>query len=58
MVRNAHGNALERTGVLKSMEEDRFTPEMLDYFSIKTEDFEKAIADFKSDSTKRRRIGY
>lgn len=58
MVRNAHGNALERTGVLKSMEEDRFTPEMLDYFSIKTEDFEKAIADFKSDSTKRRAIGY
>ncbi len=57
-VRNAHVNALERCGIYKSMDEKRFSPAMLDYFSIDLIDFIKAIDGFKSDVKNRKPIGY
>lgn len=58
-VTNAHVNALERADIYKSMDEGRFSPSMMDFFRITTEDFEKAIANFNNgNSPKRNPIGF
>ena len=58
MVTKAFSHALERSGIYASMESGRFSPQQLDYFSIKTEDFEKAIDSFKNNVKKRNPIGF
>lgn len=58
-VKNAHINALERAKIYESMEEGRFTPAMLEYFRITAEDFEKSIASFNNENSKKRNpIGF
>lgn len=58
IVKDASSNAFERAGIYKSMDEGRFTSEMLDYFRITEEDFDKAISDFSTGAKKRSPIGY
>lgn len=58
IVRRAHINALRRTGIYQSMLENRFSEEMMNYFTITEADFEKAIAEFNSNIKKRNPIGY
>lgn len=57
-VKEAFSNALERCGIYKSMEENRYSPQMKEYLKITEEDFDKAISGFKSAEKTSRRIGY
>lgn len=57
VVKIAYTNALERCGIYKSMEEQRFSPMMLEYLSITEEDFSKALQGFKTDN-RRKPIGF
>lgn len=57
-VKEAASNAFEREGIYKSMEEGRYTPEMLEYFRITAEDFDKAIDSFSSGAKQRNPIGF
>ena len=54
----AHLNALIRTGIYKSMWENKFSDEKMDYFRISEVDFEKAIEDFQSGKSERKSIGF
>ena len=54
----AHLNALIRTGIYKSMWENKFSDEKMDYFRISEVDFEKAIEDFQSSKSERKSIGF
>lgn len=58
VVKRAYSNALERCGIYKSMEENRFTQQMLDFLSINKEDFNKAIEEFKAGTKQRHPIGF
>ena len=58
VVKRAYSNALERCDIYKSMEENRFSPQMLDFLSINKEDFNKAIEEFKAGTKQRRPIGF
>ena len=58
VVKRAYSNALERCDIYKSMEENRFSPQMLDFLSINKEDFNKAIEEFKNSTKQRRPIGF
>lgn len=57
-VKEAASNAFERSGIYKSMEEGRYTPEMLHYFRITMDDFNKAIDAFTSETKKRNPVGF
>lgn len=58
VVNRAHSNALERCDIFKSMDENRFSPTMMDYMFITEEDFEKALKDFKADEKGANKIGF
>ena len=58
VVNRAHSNALERCDIFKSMDENRFSPAMMDYMFITEEDFEKALKDFKADEKGANKIGF
>lgn len=58
VVKRAFSNALERAGIYKSMEENRFSITMMDYLSINEEDFSAAMKGFKPPVASRRRIGF
>lgn len=58
VVNRAYTNALERCDIYKSMEENRFSPLMLEHLSISEVDFENALKDFKSDEKATKKIGF
>ena len=58
IIRDSHRNALKRTGILQSMKEKRYSPAMMEYFTINQEDFEKSIEAFNPDNNARKPIGF
>ena len=58
VTRNAYFEALNRHGITKSMKERRFSPQMMDYFSLNEQDFENAITKYKNSSKNRNPIGF
>ena len=58
VVKRAYSNALERTGIYKSMEENRFSPQMLDYLYMTEADFEKALKELKTGDKGPTKIGF
>ncbi len=52
LVNNAHDNALERLGLFEKMENNTVTEEDLANFSIKAEDFIKALSERQKDMKK------
>ncbi len=55
---SAYSNALERLDFYKAMDEESFTPSMMNYFDITKEDLIKAISDFERKKKIREPIGY
>ena len=58
VVNRAFSNALERCDIYKSMDNNRFSPMMMDYVFITEADFEKALKNFKADEKSTSKIGF
>ena len=58
VTRNAYYEALRRCGIMDSIREKRYSPMMMDYFSVAEVDFDNAIAKYKKSSNDRKPIGY
>lgn len=59
VTRNAYYEALRRTGIMDSIKDRRFSPMMMEYFSVAEVDFDNAIAKYKkSGDNDRKPIGY